>query len=67
VPTKMSAGFRPGPGFPDFPHDENEYREVAIGLNEAADVRWSYHSTGNGPANARASPRLPCLDHDLRR
>ena len=38
-----------------FRADENEYRQVAIDLNEVADVHWSHHSTGDGPAKVRAS------------
>jgi hypothetical protein len=31
-----------------FGADENENRQIAIDLNEVADVHWSFHSTGEG-------------------
>jgi hypothetical protein len=36
-----------------FRANENEYRHVAIDLNEVADVHGSHRSTGDGPATVR--------------
>ena len=37
-----------------FRGNKKEDRQVAIDLNEVADVHWSLHATGDDPANVRA-------------
>ena len=41
-----------------FRANENEYRQVAIDLNEVANIHGSHHSTGDDPAKVRASPPI---------